>query len=238
MARFLVLDCETTGLLATDKVVELGCQVLDTRTGESITWASLINPGVTIPCESSAVHHITNAMVADSPTMDDVTPALLNFYASVDFIVAHNAAYDLQYLPPPPRPVICTWRCANHLIPDPPSYSLQALRYYLSLTGNFGERTSHDVTTDVRVCSALLEYLLTKVEGPYHLVELPRKPVLHKTIRFGKHAGTLFSELPADYLAWLSKIDDKDEDFKYTVRHWIEERRRKNRSTPSQTTLI
>lgn len=54
------LDCETTGTdVKTDHIVELGFQMW-TAEGMTKEWRSLINPGIPIPSEASAVHHITD----------------------------------------------------------------------------------------------------------------------------------------------------------------------------------
>ena len=52
------------------------------------------------------------------------------------------------------------------------------------------------------------------------LVEMTASPVLLKKIRFGKHAGSLFSEVPVDYLQWCLR-QDFDADVMHTCRHWV-----------------
>ena len=45
-------------------------------------------------------------------------------------------------------------------------------------------------------------------------------PVLMPRMPFGKHKGMLFSEIPQDYLQWLSTTE-LDEDMAYTVKHHL-----------------
>jgi len=57
---FIVFDVETTGLdPAIDRVIELGFQVF-TSEGLKQEWRSLIDPGIPIPAETTAVHKITD----------------------------------------------------------------------------------------------------------------------------------------------------------------------------------
>ena len=74
-----VVDIETTGLdPATDRIVEIAVVVVDFQ-GQHYRklFHSLVDPGIPIPPEASAVHHITTAMVAGkAPTPDRIRPAL------------------------------------------------------------------------------------------------------------------------------------------------------------------
>jgi len=42
-------------------------------------------------------------------------------------------------------------------------------------------------------------------------------------IRFGKHKGTPWRDLPPDYLDWIVNKSDMDEDAKFTAAHWLKE---------------
>ncbi|WP_336118257.1 3'-5' exonuclease, partial [Klebsiella pneumoniae] len=72
------LDVETTGRDASvDRVVELGIVV--GRRGEVVArYNWLINPGMPIPAEVTAIHHITDEMVADKPRFEAVAAEIAN----------------------------------------------------------------------------------------------------------------------------------------------------------------
>ncbi|MGV7222837.1 MAG: putative quorum-sensing-regulated virulence factor, partial [Nitrospinales bacterium] len=49
------------------------------------------------------------------------------------------------------------------------------------------------------------------------MIQISSNPVLIARMPYGKHRGELFSEVPRDYLEWLSGTD-LDEDMAYTVK--------------------
>jgi DNA polymerase-3 subunit epsilon len=79
--------------------------------------SALINPGVPIPPEATAIHHITDEMVADAPTLDDslaqISAMLLDATKQGVPIVGMNISYDLTIVSrfcldvlPDPKPVV------------------------------------------------------------------------------------------------------------------------------------
>ena len=65
-------DLETTGTnITTDRIIELA-YVKVFPNGKTEEKDIYINPGMPIPPASTAVHHITDEMVADKPLFKDV----------------------------------------------------------------------------------------------------------------------------------------------------------------------
>lgn len=92
-----LIDVETTGRDASvDRIVELG--IVIGRGGEVVArheW--LVNPGIPIPAEASAVHKITDADVKDAPPFEAIADKLME--ALVGCIPgAYNAAFDKAFV--------------------------------------------------------------------------------------------------------------------------------------------
>lgn len=87
------VDTETTGRDHTvDRLIEVG--VVLARGGvviESKSW--LINPGMPIPAESTAVHGIKDEHVADKPSFKEVAHEILAYMGS-SIPAAYNASFD------------------------------------------------------------------------------------------------------------------------------------------------
>ena len=92
-----LLDVETTGRDASvDRVVELGIVV--GRRGEIVArYNWLINPGMPIPAEVTAIHHITDEMVADKPRFETVTSEIASALTGC-VPAAYNALFDRAFL--------------------------------------------------------------------------------------------------------------------------------------------
>lgn len=102
LLKGVIVDTETTGLaFATDKVIELAVLLFefDPATGKVFrilaSYDGLEDPGRPIPPESTAVHGITDAMVAGQ-RLDDAT--VLGLLADVAIVIAHNAGFDRPFL--------------------------------------------------------------------------------------------------------------------------------------------
>lgn len=65
---------------------------------------------------------------------------------------------------------------------------------------------------------------LTLDEAIQKFVEITNSSLLLRTLSFGKLRGETFENIRLkdfSYLEWLGKLDDKDEDFKYTVNYYL-----------------
>ena len=130
-----MLDFETTGLSPGmgDRPTELA--VLLIRNGEVVhRMVSLMNPGRAIPLDVQHLTGITNAMVANAPSIASVLERALNVIGDHP-IVAHNAAFDSRFwrselalLPGAPASrFACTMLLARRLYPDAPNHRLGTL---------------------------------------------------------------------------------------------------------------
>jgi DNA polymerase-3 subunit epsilon len=96
-ASFVVIDFETTGLdPEKDRIIEIGLACFaDGAHVESKNW--LVNPGMPVPAESTAIHGITDEMLSGAPRMDDVLAEVLETLSG-KLPVAYNHAFDSRFL--------------------------------------------------------------------------------------------------------------------------------------------
>ena len=95
---YCVFDIETTGFDPTknDKITEIAiCKVRDGKIIDEFT--TFINPERNIPVNVQELTHITDEMVKDAPTIEEVLPKILDFFSD-SIIVAHNSDFDVSFI--------------------------------------------------------------------------------------------------------------------------------------------
>ena len=100
--HFFAFDVETTGLSPqSNRIVELGA-VEFVEGVPSRRFSSLVNPGVGISPEITAINHITNDMLSNAPSEREVYPQLIDFLGEAlhgeIILCAHNARFDVDFL--------------------------------------------------------------------------------------------------------------------------------------------
>ena len=91
-------DLETTGVnVAKDRIVEIAIlKVFPNGNKESYTWK--VNPEIPIPAESSAIHGITDEMVADEPTFTQLAPKVYSLIKDSDLGGFNSNRFDIPLL--------------------------------------------------------------------------------------------------------------------------------------------
>ena len=89
---WVILDTETTGLYDAE-IVEIA--VID-RTGQTLL-DTFIKPTIPIPPETTAIHGITDAMVATAPTFPEVYPRI-DAALKDKRVLIYNSAFDIKIL--------------------------------------------------------------------------------------------------------------------------------------------
>jgi DNA polymerase III epsilon subunit-like protein len=199
--RILVLDCETTGTSAEDKLVEVAWCEIGEDLGVISEFSSLVNPGIPIPCNVSGLHGIRTADVQDAPTIDEIP-----WPDGEILLIAHNAPFDKMFVQShlQIQNELCTLRLARRLLPDSPDHKLGTLLCYCDLE----QQLAHRALGDVRGTLALLDYLVEGSKmGIHELVRWVEKPILLKSMPFGRYKGALLEDLPLSYISWLLTID-------------------------------
>lgn len=233
MTKFAIIDLETTGLdPETARICEISCmqaKLTVTKLFREIQHTWLVNPGILIPPETSAIHQICDEDVANSEKFEVLEPHVRS-WVDGRICVAHNAQFERSFLDSHlsvDQEWICTWKCALVLWPDAPSHSNEALRYWLALGNDRGRKATqmaHSAGHDVKVTSLLLERILdlmtieTALHVSAHLAQLPTCPI-------GKHKGEKWDVVPLDYLKWLAfKAQDMRPDVVQLAKNEIDRR--------------
>jgi DNA polymerase-3 subunit epsilon len=169
--RYVVFDLETTGLQPShgDRIVAIGAvRVEGGRIVDGDRFASFAQPGRSIPPASTAIHGITDAMVAASPPWPEAVAAFHRFVGDA-VIVAHNAAFDTACLHAAEaqagvtfaNPVLCSLRLSQWLDPDAPAHDLDSLaaRHGVVIAGR------HDALGDAEATALLFCDMLRRAEA-------------------------------------------------------------------------
>jgi DNA polymerase III epsilon subunit-like protein len=236
MSKIIFFDTETTGNTEKDYLCQIAYK------SDDVKFMGLYKPPFKIPPEASAVHHISNKMIADKPAFlesPDSKKIKELFEDANSVVVAHNAPFDLMIIKKEgivPANFICTLRVARHLDPEEKieRYNLQYLRYLLDIEV---EAQAHDALGDVLVLEQLFERLKKKImehdslsehQAIDEMIKISSQPSLFKKFKFGKHNGKWIEEVAQTdrgYLEWLlaQKLDgdEIDEDWIYTLKHYL-----------------
>jgi len=240
LAKYIILDTETTGTDDEDKIIQLGFIVLG---GKKIEVYNEFNSSETpIKIQAMEVHGITPEMI-DGKSLCQETVAfkrLQELNTQDNYIIIHNAPFDLNMLSKEDfkcqMQVIDTLRVAKHIFEDEEAHRLQYFRYKMGIYKEEQKEAdalgikvkAHDAIGDVLVLKLFLTKLRKAVEDKFpdenpveKMVELTKKPILIKTFRFGKHKGKSLEDVAtndAGYLRWMLKsMDNLDDDMKYSI---------------------
>jgi len=93
VSRPIFLDTETTGFGPDDEVVDIG--IVDVEGKEILN--SLIKPIKRIPADATAIHGISNAMVANASSWEDLWPSI-SAKLSEDNVGIYNEEFDLRLM--------------------------------------------------------------------------------------------------------------------------------------------
>ncbi|MDQ9171967.1 exonuclease domain-containing protein [Oxalobacteraceae bacterium R-40] len=131
--RLAFVDLETTGGTANvDRITEVG--IIEVDEDGVREWSSLVNPQMSIPPFIQSLTGISDAMVRDAPTFEELAASIQARLADRIFI-AHNARFDHGFLKNEFKrtghdfhpSVLCTVRLSRKLYPEFARHNLDSL---------------------------------------------------------------------------------------------------------------
>jgi DNA polymerase III subunit epsilon len=213
--RPIYYDTETTGVRSDrDRIIEIAA--FDPLQGR--TFCEFIHPGIPIPPEATAIHHITDAMVENALPFQEVGKAFASFCAGDCILIAHNNdSFDRPFienefkragLDIPNFSYIDSLKWSRKYRPDLPRHTLQHLREVYGIPPNNAHRALDDVTVLHQVFSQMIDDL--PMDTVFELLSRPSQIV---RMPFGKYQGEPLEKIPADYIRWLQSngVFDKPE---------------------------
>lgn len=230
--KFVCIDCETTGLDAQqDRIIEVAVMCFDSQQVYA-QMETLINPECPIPETSIAIHHITQDMVQDKPTIAQVLPEILALIGN-HIIIGHGVGFDIDMLAIAAERsgIPCKIRYNSYLdtlrmarlYGECPVNSLEHLRKHF----NIPLEGAHRAMSDVIVNKEVFKHLAKRFKTTEQLFEALSKPILMTTMPLGKHKGRLLKDIPLQYLQWIAN-KEFDQDLLFSVRTELKKRKRGN----------
>lgn len=235
----VVLDTETTGTEDYDEIISIAVIRIDPGHAPEKS-VSYIQPYGAIPPESTKVHGITDAMVANAPRFADLWQTDIRALVQGADVCAYNAAFDLGMIDRElARAALPKWDRSTVRILDPyvifrtrlPHKLTGAVEYYLGDT-TFGER-AHQADADAQAAFDVLmaqmkRYGFESFEAAAQAsIETKDDRYLDSgrwfTSRFGvphfakgKNKGRPIDKDPG-YLDWMMRQSDLSEDTRAIV---------------------
>ena len=193
---YAIVDIETTGgYAANNDITEIAIVLHD---GQSVVsrFESLVKPMRTIPYYIQVLTGITNDMVAEAPSFQELAPDIFPLLQG-NIFVAHNVNFDYSFLKHHFDGAgyeltcnkLCTVRLSKKVFPGIPSYSLGNLCRHFGIDIFNRHRAGGDADATVR----LLE----------HLLQNDAEPHIQQFIKRGAKEQSLPPNLPKEQIDQL-----------------------------------
>lgn len=167
---YVVFDIETTGLSKEKEMItEIGAvKVADGKIIDR--FSTFVNPQRPISAEITKLTGITDDMVKDAPTIENVLPEFLKFCEDT-VLVAHNASFDTGFiriaaeragLGELHHTVVDTLELARALLPELNKHKLDIVCEHLGVTLNGHHRAVNDAEATAEVFIKFLDMLAEK----------------------------------------------------------------------------
>ncbi|MTI48033.1 PolC-type DNA polymerase III [Sporosalibacterium faouarense] len=186
---YVVFDIETTGLSPrNDMITEIGAVKI--KNGEIIDrFSQLVNPNRKIPKKIVELTGITDEMVIDKPSIEEVLPEFLSFIEDA-VLVAHNASFDMGFMYEKSsevgesinNSVLDTLELSRKLFPELKSHRLNKIAKHLDVTLDNHHRAVDDSEATAHILLKCVDLLKEKgAESLSDINTLFSDTINHKT---------------------------------------------------------
>ncbi|MBQ7690448.1 MAG: 3'-5' exonuclease [Muribaculaceae bacterium] len=227
----IVFDVESTGLSITkDRIIELSyIKVYPDGQEEARTFR--FNPGMPIPAETTALHHITDNDVANCPTFEQLATEIARIFHNCDIAGFNSTHFDIPLLAQEMAKAnvefdlsACRFIDVQTIFHKKEKRDLPAAsRFYCGEEMENQHNAMADARTTLNVLRAQLDRYpdlendveaLSRYSSHTRNVDLAGRVVLNEqgqpTINFGRYRGQLLDEVVArdpGYVGWVTSGD-------------------------------
>ena len=203
-ATYVVFDLETTGLSARyDRIIEFGAVKIS---GGNVTERLdiLVNPQMHIPEKITKITTLTDEMVKNEPTIEEVMPRILEFIGD-SILITHNASFDFSFLnealtnmgrPTLNNGVIDTLALSRYFFPDSRNHRLGTLCRRLEV--KYDEVSAHRADYDAYVLSEVWHIILDSLTKE-------NLKLTHEQLSELKAKKELMKHIPATHIIAFAK---------------------------------
>lgn len=224
-------DLETTGIdIIHDRIVEISI-IKVMPSGEEIEKTRRVNPGIPIPPEATAVHHITDEDVANEPFFKQIAKSLANELTGCDIAGYNSNRFDIPMLDQEFQRAGVKFDFSKARFVDVQTIFhkkeqrtlVAAYRFYCGQELN----EAHSANADTRATLEVLKAQLDRYNDlPNDIEELSKYSQLNRNVdfmgrliyndddkevvNFGKHKGKIAEEVlkkEPGYYDWIMKSD-------------------------------
>ncbi len=168
--NYIVFDIETTGLDSFyDEIIEIGAIKVENNKIVS-KFSSLVKPKNMINEYISELTGITNEMVKNAPTIEEILPSFMNYIGN-DILIGHNVNFDINFIYDNlyrrkfdvlTNDFIDTMRISRKLLPELPHHRLIDLANYFEIDVENNHRSLKDCEITLNVYEKLKNIALQR----------------------------------------------------------------------------
>lgn len=173
LSDYIIFDIETTGLDSSyDEVIEIGA--IKVKNNKIVSkFNSLVKPKNEIDEYITELTGITNEMVKDAPTIEEILPDFMNYMGN-DILIGHNVNFDINFIYDNlyrnkfdvlTNDFIDTMRISRKLLPELSHHRLIDLAKYFKIDSTNNHRSLKDCEITMNVYENLKEIALQKYDN-------------------------------------------------------------------------